>query len=135
MARFFICLLTLLFSLSSPASEGNVEIWHSTLAARSEMQTVVHFTDQAGVNLIQNSGALRAGTYVTLPSEVGGLNAAGVEAALEIQAGRGAFSTTIQVPRANLAIPANGPLTSGQRIQFQHTQPATPAPFVPTPPH
>lgn len=95
--------------------------------------TVVHFTDQAGVNAIQAASSLRAGTFVTLPSEVGGLSAGQVTTALEIQSGRGAFSTTFQVPASNLAIPENGALTSGGRIQFQLTQPATPAPFVPTP--
>ncbi|MGH7959432.1 MAG: hypothetical protein ACREH8_20815, partial [Opitutaceae bacterium] len=53
--------------------------------------TVVHFTDQAGVNAIQAAGTLRAGTFVTLPSEVAGRGAAQVATALEIQAGRGAF--------------------------------------------
>ena len=33
MTRFLACLLTLLFSLSGPAMEGNAVIWQSTLAA------------------------------------------------------------------------------------------------------
>jgi hypothetical protein len=33
MMRMSTCLLALLFSLSTPALKGNVEIWHSTLAA------------------------------------------------------------------------------------------------------
>lgn len=34
MTNILICLLTLLFSLSSPATKGNVEIWQSSLAAK-----------------------------------------------------------------------------------------------------
>jgi hypothetical protein len=95
--------------------------------------TVVHFTDQAGVNAIESSGALLPGTYVTLPSEVEGLSQAEVEEYLEIQEGRGAFSTTFQVPESMLSIPENGPLTSGGGTQYQLTGPAIPGPFLPTP--
>jgi|GEM_PF-5779608 len=35
MPQILTCLLALLFSLSSPASQGNVEIWHSSLAAKA----------------------------------------------------------------------------------------------------
>jgi hypothetical protein len=35
MAQIFICLLTLLFSLSSPAVEGNVALLRSSLAAET----------------------------------------------------------------------------------------------------
>ena len=34
MTRFLACLLTLLFSLSSPAMEGNADFWRSPLAAK-----------------------------------------------------------------------------------------------------
>jgi hypothetical protein len=35
MNHAFICLLTLLFSLSSPAIKGNADFWHSSLVAKS----------------------------------------------------------------------------------------------------
>src|SRR5947207_12812615 len=35
MTQIRVCLLALFFSTSSPALKGNVEIWHSTLAAES----------------------------------------------------------------------------------------------------
>lgn len=120
MTRFITCLLTLLFA--------------GFLAARSEMVTVTHFTDAATVGKIQTgTGTLNAGSFVTLPSEVAGMNGSAVEAALEINSGRGAFSTTFQTPRANLGPAFNGPLTSGQKIQFQLVNPTTPGPFIPTP--
>jgi len=96
--------------------------------------SVVHFTDQAGVDAIQASGALRAGSYVALPGEVAGMSPAQVEEFLEIQPGRGALSTTIQIPKSELLIPPNGPLTSGGATQFQISMPKPPGPFVPTPP-
>jgi RHS repeat-associated protein len=95
--------------------------------------TVTHFTDAAGVQAITESGTLQSGTYVTLPGEVSGLDASQVESALEIQPGRGTFSTTIQVPRSQLAVPENGAFTSGGKIQFQLTEPAARGPFTPTP--
>jgi RHS repeat-associated protein len=94
--------------------------------------TVTHFSDAAGVQAITESGTLRAGTYVTLPGEASGMTASEVESALEIQPGRGAFSTSLEVPQSQLTIPENGPLTSGGKIQFQLTEPATPGPFRPT---
>jgi hypothetical protein len=95
--------------------------------------TVTHFTDATTVGQIQaGTGTLNAGSFVTLPSEVAGMNASQVEAALEINAGKGAFSSTFQTPAANLGPAFNGPLTSGQKIQFQLINPTIPGPFVPT---
>jgi hypothetical protein len=105
------------------------------LGAGGDMVTVTHFTDAATIAKIGNgTGMLNAGTFVTLPSEVGGMTASEVEAALEIDAGKGAYSTTFQTPRANLGPAFNGPLTSGQKIQFQLVKPAAPGQFVPTRP-
>jgi RHS repeat-associated protein len=95
--------------------------------------SVTHYTDAAGVQGITESGYLSAGQYVTLPSEVSGLTASEVESALEIKAGRGAFSTTFEVPRSQLMVPENGAVTSGGRIQYQLTTPAARGPFTPTP--
>jgi hypothetical protein len=93
----------------------------------------VHYTDAEGMAAIQEAGSLRQGTFVTVPSEVSGLSAPEIETTLEIQSGRGAFSTTFQAPRANLTTPFNGPTTSGGALQYQLINPATPKPFVPTP--
>jgi hypothetical protein len=38
MTHIWICLLTLFFSLSSPALEGNVNFWQSSLAAKTATQ-------------------------------------------------------------------------------------------------
>lgn len=102
-------------------------------SAGGNLVNVIHFSDQAGADAIQASGALRAGSYVTLPSEVEGMTQAKVEEFLEIQPGRGATSTTIQVPQSQLVTPPNGPFTSGGATQFQITVPTPPGTFVPTP--
>jgi hypothetical protein len=82
---------------------------------------------------MNGTGTLNAGSFVTLPSEVAGLSASEVEAALEIGAGKGAMSTTFQTPAANLGPAFNGSLTSGGKLQFQLINPAKPGPFGPTP--
>ena len=108
-------------------SEGAVE-------GAAELVTVTHFTSAEGVAAIEG-GALRAGSFVALPGEVSGLTAMEVESALEIQAGRGAFSYTFQTPSSNLVTPLNGPFTSGLRTQFQlvNTVRVAPGSFVRTP--
>lgn len=86
--------------------------------------TVVHYTNEAGAAAIRSSGFIRAGSFVTLPSEIpGGAGAAEIEALLEIGAGKGARSFTFQVPESQLLIPANGAKTSGEALQFQLSQP------------
>lgn len=102
-------------------------------AQETEALTVVHYTSAEGLQAIIESGTLRAGTYVTLPTEVEGLTASEIETSLEIQPGRAAFSTTFEVPQSQLVIPENGPLTSGSAVQFQLIEPVTPGPFTPTP--
>src|SRR6266699_2072535 len=60
-------------------------------AARGDTVLVRHYTDTATRQLINESGQLRAGTFVTLPSEItpraGHLQ---IERILEINLGRGA---------------------------------------------
>jgi RHS repeat-associated protein len=88
-----------------------------------ELVEVSHYTDLAGVVAIERSGSLRMGTFVAAPGEVRGLSARQVESALEILPGRGSFHTTFSVPRKNLAIPYNGPVTSGGKSQYQLMEP------------
>ncbi len=80
---------------------------------------VTHCTSGEGAAAIATDGSLRAGTFVTLPGEITGMSAAEVEKALEIQAGRGAFSITFETASSNLMVPSNGALTSGGAIQYQ----------------
>jgi hypothetical protein len=68
-----------------------------------------------------------------LPSEVAGLTQAEVEATLEIQVGRAAFSTTFKTPFSSLNIPFNSPFTSRGVFQFQLGNPTAVPPFTPTP--
>ena len=97
-----------------------------------ELVTVTHFTDAAGMDAIA-SGTLNPGTYVTLPSEVSGMSSAEVEKALEIQSGRGAFSTTFQTPELNLSIPPNGPTTSDGAVRYILNNPTPAWPWISTP--
>ncbi|MBF6570933.1 MAG: RHS repeat-associated core domain-containing protein [Candidatus Binataceae bacterium] len=95
--------------------------------------TVSHFTNAAGAEAIGEGGMLRAGSFVTT-SNLSGLSASEVESALEIDPGKGAFSTTFQTPASNLGPAFNGPFTSGGITQFQLRNPALAANFVPTGP-
>jgi RHS repeat-associated protein len=107
------------------ASGGSTALAKSAAGAGRGLTTVTHFTDKAGVKIITESGSLRAGTFVTVPSEVRGLAVTQVEKALEIAAGKGAYSITFQTPATNLATPFNGPLTSGLKVQFQLVHPVS----------
>ena len=103
--------------------------------AEAEMVTVTHFTNAEGASAItEGGGVINPGSYVTTPGEVTGMNASEVESALEIDPGKGAFSSTFQTPASNLATPSNGALTSGGAAQFQLVNPTSGGPFVPTPP-
>jgi hypothetical protein len=93
------------------------------LATSMTTTEVVHFTNNAGAAAIQEAGQLRAGTYVTKPGEVSGMNAAQVEKALEIGAGKGANSFTFKTPNSNLTVPQNGAVTSGGAQQWQLVRP------------
>jgi RHS repeat-associated protein len=101
----------------------------------AELVTAAHFTSAEGAAAIEASGTLRAGSFVTLPSEVSGMTASEVEGALELQSGRGAFSTTFRTPASNLSPAFNGQLTSGNAFQWQLTAPVRigPGSFGPTP--
>jgi RHS repeat-associated protein len=85
---------------------------------------VVHFTDDAGVAGISESGALRSSTFVTRASEVRGLSAAEVENKLEISAGKSANFIEFRTPKWNLKVPENGPVTSGGAWQRVIKRPA-----------
>jgi RHS repeat-associated protein len=92
--------------------------------AVSESTSVMHFTSDAGVAGITESGALRAGTYVTTPSEIpAGATSSQVESLLEIGPGKGSNSVTFETPSSNLVVPENGTTTSGGAQQFQLKEP------------
>lgn len=96
------------------------------------MVTAIHFTSNEGVAAIEASGELRAGSFVTIPSEVEGLTAREAEKALEISAGKGERFTTFQTPRSNLGQAFNGPTTSGGIPQWQlnYSVPIGPNSFI-----
>lgn len=97
--------------------------------------TVTHFTSDAGVAAISESGTLNTGTWVTLPSQIpAGSSSSAVESILEIGPGKGANSITFDTPSSNLAVPGNGPTTSGGATQFQLKNPQSidPTKFKPT---
>jgi RHS repeat-associated protein len=108
-------------------------------AAGADMATVVHYTDEAGMQAISQSGTVGTAqlqAFVTMPSEIPvGSTAADIEQILEIQAGRAQYSITFQTPAANLMTPANGAVTSGGAVQFQliNPVPISPPTFIPTP--
>jgi RHS repeat-associated protein len=96
--------------------------------------TVQHFTSASKMAEIRASGnILRPGTYVTLPHHVQGMRAYQLEQVLEIQHGRGAYSTIVRTPRSNLMPAPNGPTTSGGAPQFQLRTPTAAGIWVPTP--
>jgi RHS repeat-associated protein len=108
----------------------------SEASAASATTTVTHFTSDAGMEAITESGFLRAGTYVTTPGEIPtGATSGEVESLLEIGPGKGANSITFDTPNSNLTIPENGPTTSGGASQYQLQQPTPidPTKFKSTP--
>jgi hypothetical protein len=128
-----------ILGLPVAAAEGLIDLAAAGLdslfassAADTSMTTVSHFTNAAGAAGIGDGGTLGAGQFVTT-SNLSGLGSADVESALEVDAGKGAFSTTFQTPTANLGPAFNGPLTSGGAFQFQLINPAQVTTFTPTP--
>lgn len=113
------------FGLAGLAAAGT----EATGAA--DLVTVTHFTSAEGAAAIGEGGTLNAGSFVTT-SDLTGLNASEVESVLEIDPGKGAFSTTFQTPASNLGPAFNGPLTSGGAPQFQLVNPTPVTTFVPT---
>ena len=93
-------------------------------ADKSETILVRHYTDIATRQSINESSHLRAGTYVTLPSEIpprgGHLQ---IERILEINPGRGVTYIDVPTPVSNLRVPADGPMTSGGAWQRQLIEP------------
>ncbi|EKD27678.1 MAG: hypothetical protein ACD_79C00637G0001, partial [uncultured bacterium] len=85
---------------------------------------VRHYTDSFGRGAITQSGELRSGTYVTLPTEIrtssGHLQ---IESKLEIAPGRGSNYIDFKVNKSNLSIPENGSTTSGDAWQRQIINP------------
>jgi RHS repeat-associated protein len=116
------------------AGEAGADALSLAETATEEVITGVHYTSEEFAALIEESGSLRAGVYVTLPSEVSGMTATEVESTLEIAEGRGAYSVTFDVPVSNLETPMNGPLTSGGATQYQliDAVPVGKGSFVPT---
>jgi RHS repeat-associated protein len=107
----------------------------SSVAAASTT-TVVHFTNDAGMQAISTAGELNAGTFVTLTSEIpAGATGSAVENLLEIAPGKGANSIAFETPTSNLTTPANGATTSGGATQFTlvEPQPIDPTKFTKTP--
>jgi RHS repeat-associated protein len=96
----------------------------AAINARASQTTVVHFTNDAGVQSITNSGQLNAGTYVTKPNQIPpGSTSGQVEKLLEIGPGKGANSVTARTPKSNLTTPEGGTTTSGGAIQYRLRQP------------
>ncbi len=61
---------------------------------------------------------------MTTPGEIpAGATSGQVESTLEIGAGKGANSVTFDTPNSNLAVPENGPTTSGGATQYQLKEP------------
>jgi len=104
-------------------------------AAEDSLVTVTHFTDPATAQIIEQSGAINAKSFVTLPSQIpAGATPAQIESILEIRAGAGQMLHTFQVPSSSLLLPENGATTSGGALQFRlgNPVPVTPGAFVPT---
>ncbi len=92
-------------------------------SAGADTTKVVHFTNEPGAAAIEGSGELRAGSYVTKPSQVRGMNASQVESRLEIGPGKGQRSFEVRVKNDQLRVPNNGAKTSGKAWQRQTTTP------------
>jgi hypothetical protein len=105
--------------------------------AATETTSVMHFTGDAGMEAISESGFLRAGSFVTTPGEIPpGASSSQVESLLEIAPGRGTNSITFDTPTSNLTTPTNGTTTSGGAAQYQlqNPTPIDPTKFKPTNP-
>lgn len=60
-AHILFCLLTLLFSLSSPALNWNADFWQSSLAAKGGTEVVQRAMSRAELAATESSGLLRGG--------------------------------------------------------------------------
>lgn len=123
--------------LAAPVGAGLTQLG-TTMGTATEVTTVVHYTSDAGVaGITESGGVLRSGTYVTTPGEIpAGASSGTVEQLLEIGPGKGTNSVTFQTPSSNLVTPTNGSTTSGGAVQFQLKNPTqvNPGEFKPTTP-
>jgi RHS repeat-associated protein len=88
-------------------------------AAENATTTVRHYTNEAGRQAITQSGCLRPGTYVTVPSQIPvTARPAETEKILEIAPGKASCFIDVTVRNADLAIPPDGPVTSGGALQW-----------------
>ncbi len=79
-----------------------------------DLVRVRHYTGAGSAELIQRSGYLRAGSYVALQEEIpAGATQSEVTGLLELPAGHAEMYVDLEVPSSQLAIPPNGPETSG----------------------
>jgi RHS repeat-associated protein len=88
--------------------------------------TVTHFTNDAGVAAITDTGGLlrgggtTTGTFVAPAGEIPvGATSSEIEGLLEIGPGKGTNSITFETPNSNLVVPENGVTTSGGVTQYQ----------------
>jgi len=114
-----------------PAADALAAAEIDAAAGGSELATVTHFTSAEGAAAIGEGGTLNAGSFVTTDN-LAGLSSSEVESTLEIDAGKGSFSTTFQTPTSNLGPAFNGPFTSGGATQFQLVNPTEVTTFLPT---
>jgi len=104
----------------------------SSTDAAAELMTVTHATDVNGAAAIGDNGFLHPNSFVTTDN-LSGMSQNQIENFLEIDPGRGAYTTTFQTPASNLGPAVNGPLTSGGATQFQVINSTQVGTFVPTP--
>jgi hypothetical protein len=94
MTQLIICLLTLLFSMSSPAMAGNAHFWHSTLAAESGAFS--RLAQPGGLTVSENAGGHLLARHV-------GQTEAQLGARLSAQPGIPAASTFVTRAEAEAA--------------------------------
>lgn len=93
------------------------------LGKGDDLIRIRHYTNAPGKEIIEKSGHLKKGSYVTSPSEIRpGMNQRQIESALEIAPGKGEYHVDLLVSRSSLKIPDSGPLTSGGLLQWQITE-------------
>jgi hypothetical protein len=110
--------LVSLSSVGQNLSDWRYDASDSPVAAESDAMVTVNSLRAEGAAAIGDGGFLRAATFVTT-DYLSGLSASEAKSTLEIDPGRGAFSTTFQAPDSNLGPAFNGPFTSGGATQFQ----------------
>jgi RHS repeat-associated protein len=88
----------------------------------TDVLTVRHYTNDATVKAISESGQLNP-VYVTTPSEIPpGATAKDIEKMLEIEPGKGDNYIDVTVSKDQLKVPENGGTTSGGKLQWQTTK-------------